>query len=301
MISIKHRSKKSSASALLLVLWAISILSFAVMGLVRIVNSSAAEAVAYASSDRAQELAESGLAIAMHPDVLSKDKVLKQEFGMEEYFDASYLSEAARLQVNHFLEKDRRDVLTQLFKFWGLSPLEADTVYDCLADWVDYDDGRRLNGAEWDDYKARGFAYGPSNQFFKSVEEMSLVMNIDLLSKKKKNWKEYFTVWTDGKLDVNTVSSEVLASVTGVSIGEVNRFIKNREELQKISDRTGEKAFKTVEEVTSQIAFSPEYLSVDSGLRRIKSVGHAGRAKRTIEVVISLKDVPLRYLEWREG
>lgn len=292
---------EKDGSALLLVLWAISIISFAVMGVIQIVNLSASEVVTYNLSDSAQLLAESGIAVGSHPDVFPGDRVLRQEFENGDFFEVTSLNEASKLQINYFLEKDKKEVVTNLFRFWGLSSMDADIVYDCLADWVDENDDRRLNGAEFYNYYSKNLKVYPKNQKFLSIDEMDSVLNINLLSRHKSDWKDYFTVWTDGKVDVNSVSAEVLAAVAGISLKDAKSFIERREVLRKSAIKRGVLPFSSIQEAASIIEMPTEMLTVKESFRSVKSIGHAGNAKKTIQVVVSINRQPLGYIMWREG
>jgi general secretion pathway protein K len=71
-----------------------------------------------------------------------------------------------------------QELLTGLFASVGVAGEEADSLADAILDWRDADDLRRLHGAEEADYRAAGYAYGPSNRPFQSIEEVQLVMGM---------------------------------------------------------------------------------------------------------------------------
>jgi len=69
-------------------------------------------------------------------------------------------------------------VLRALFQAAGLAPDEAAALVDRVRDWSDQDDLRRLNGAEAEDYRARGLQSGLRNGPFELVEELKLVKGV---------------------------------------------------------------------------------------------------------------------------
>ena len=83
--------------------------------------------------------------------------------------------EAGRIDLN--VGKD--ELLRALFIGLGLSAPEADARVDAIGDYKDSDDGKRLNGAELDDYLDAGRPAGPKNAPFASVDELSRVIGFD--------------------------------------------------------------------------------------------------------------------------
>ena len=71
--TVRHRSQ---GAALLLVLWAIAILSFAVLWVADLVNIELATRSADARGMAARQIALSGIALGLHPQVTREDKEL---------------------------------------------------------------------------------------------------------------------------------------------------------------------------------------------------------------------------------
>jgi hypothetical protein len=71
------------------------------------------------------------------------------------------------------------DSLNRLFTVGaGLDQMTADTLTDRIMDWREKGAGRRLNGAKAKDYDQSGYAYGPREASFESVDELRLVMGM---------------------------------------------------------------------------------------------------------------------------
>jgi general secretion pathway protein K len=69
-------------------------------------------------------------------------------------------------------------LLSGLFQSVGLGAPAAMSLVDKILDWRDANPGRRLNGAKDRDYRAAGYAQGPRNGPFQSVDELQLVMGM---------------------------------------------------------------------------------------------------------------------------
>lgn len=80
---------------------------------------------------------------------------------------ASLQDERGLVSVNYPSSK----ALRQLLINEGVDLRELDRLIDILADYVDADQLRRLNGAEREEYAALGLP-GPRNDFLRSVEEL---------------------------------------------------------------------------------------------------------------------------------
>jgi general secretion pathway protein K len=72
----------------------------------------------------------------------------------------------------------RPDQLKAAFTKAGLEEADAAGLADMIADFVDKDDLRRLNGAEKDQYKDKGLPYGPFNGPMTSLDQMLLIPGI---------------------------------------------------------------------------------------------------------------------------
>lgn len=298
------RTKKDiEGSALLLVLWATGVLLLAITGLITLVGFSLKETVTYQLLDRARELAESGLAFATHPQIKNTDSLLEQNFGNGEGFQVAIESESARIQINQLLKNNNGEGLSNLFVLWGLSLSQAKTVLDCLADWVDKNNFKRLNGAERSDYVKAKYSYTPPNHPFLFVDEMALVLNFDLVSKRKPDWRSYFTLRGNGKMYINEAPGDVIEAFTGATSSNVQTFIRARK--SNVQDLL---TFKDLTEVANILNLRTEtekkrleqYFTLNNQILRIKSKGTINTTQKIIEVVYDTKVKPLKYLEWQE-
>jgi general secretion pathway protein K len=82
--------------------------------------------------------------------------------------------ELGRIDLNHA----DGALLIGLFQSVGLDSSSTSRLVDKILDWRDSNGLKRLNGATAQDYRAAGFAYGPRNGPFQSVDELKLVMDM---------------------------------------------------------------------------------------------------------------------------
>jgi general secretion pathway protein K len=168
--------------------------------------------------------------------VIEKDGDLKKDSLLEEWaktdfgaFPEDFLNggsvtgrivdENAKLNVNLLLneegkiseEAERR--LVRLFGLWGLK----ESVAAPILDWLDGDDTTRFEGAERDYYESLDPPYRCANGPFLTVAQVFLVKGVkEAMSApqtKKIRIEDYLTVYSDGMVNINTASLEVLMSL----------------------------------------------------------------------------------------
>jgi general secretion pathway protein K len=98
-----------------------------------------------------------------------------QEFSFAgERVTVAIQDELGRIDLNHA----DGALLVGLFQSVGLDSSAASWLVDKILDWRDSSGLKRLNGAATQDYRTAGFAYGPRNGPFQSVDELKLVMDM---------------------------------------------------------------------------------------------------------------------------
>lgn len=276
----------------MLMMWAIMIMSITVIGVVEYVRYSADQGKEDAYHFRALHLAESGIAVGTHPNTRRGDKVLKQKIGTDSGFDVVINYEGARIPINYASDDRLRLAIYNLFIYWQLNAEEAGIAADSLADWIDNDNDPRANGAEKDHYERLGIYDAPRNQGFLRVEEMILVRGMDAVDRMKPDWREYFSVYGEGQIDLRTVFKDVLLAITGSSENDVDRFIRERDGADGIPGTEDDRRIRD-EEAYQLLGLSGDRLEElrtivnddDTSLRRITSVGWVGTKRAKIIVV----------------
>jgi len=278
--------------ALLLVMWALFIMSFAIIGLLELLkvdigNASGMERVAIASS-----LAFSGVTMGRNKEFPVDGRVEEQRFADGGTISVSAISENGKLNINHLLGSGDRETLRGLFKIWGLNDAEADTALDCLFDYVEPGTIRRLNGAKAQQYREAGRP-APPGRLFRSTGEMASVLHFDLVSRRKENWQEFFTIYGDGTLDLKAASPDVIRAFCRVGHSSAQAIQGGAyPDLEAIRLALG-LTVKEFESLRGQ-------LSLGGKVRRVRATGSFAQAHRTIEAICRIDGSKPTILEWRE-
>lgn len=283
---------KNSASALILMLWAVAILSAAVLSLAQFLGTGLDEDAARAKATRADQLAESAVALAMHPAIDKYDPLLHQEFSSQESFSTIIESEAGRINLNFILTDERRDILLYILQEWGLDLLGAESIADSLLDWKDSDDLTRLHGAERDYYAQFNQSQFPRNRNFESFAEVSQVKNMELLEEIHPNWQENFTLWSSGPVNVNEASAEILALITRLPVERVDPLVRSRTGLDGELNTEDDAQITDLSQVQSLLGLSDDefasirpLLSIEDPIVRIKVTAKVGNYTKILSVI----------------
>ena len=286
-------ANNGQGSALLIMLWAVALLSATILGLAAYFDVVLEEDSGAINGFRARQLAESGLAIAINPVVEKSDTVLIQSLSPTESFKVAIKSEQGRLNINALALANDREILMDLFEFWEISVSDADTLIDAIYDWVDKDEVTRLSGAEYEEYAAVGKPDYPANQPFQSVDEMGEVLGMELLEEMKPDWRDFFTVWGTGKLDPNAASTDLLQAVLGIDELQAEAIITHRDGPDGIPDTEDDTPFRNQQEFQAYVGLSEigqekagSRMTFNSRISRIESTGTAGNTSRTIILVV---------------
>lgn len=296
----------AGGSALIVVLWALVAISGFVVLLTRSFDAGMESDSARNGLFRARLLADSGLAVARSPLVKPGDPLLRQEFEGVGRYETEIESEGARININAVIGRDDRALLEALFERWGLGMREADALISALFDWVDPDDNPRLGGAESRDYARAGLP-GPRNGPFRSVDEMGMVLGIEFLDEKRPDWRDYFTIWSAGGLDVNEAGEELLmavAEITPMQAARVTEFRLGRDGERFTDD---DRRFESLDQFRALLGMPPALfqlvqgrLSVNDPVSRIRSTGIAGRFRAKSEVIVEMTDLGRRTITYVE-
>lgn len=279
-----HRKKSSRRGmALVLVIAVVALLSAIVIGLRVASQGSWDESKLDAMRFQARLVAESGANLALHPDVKPGDPVLTKDFGDGRSFEVIINTESGRVLVNDLANEKTMQAVTELFLRWGLDATQAAIAAESLADWVDADSEARGNGAEQPFYAALGYPRFPSNSAFSSLETLLLVRGMDEVERRQPLWRDYFTLYGDGLIDLNSAQPEVIEAFLGVTREAAQGFLSavsgsdglpNTADDQRITDSAMARQLlgMTQQEWDEKSA----QINLASSLRRVESTGRVG-------------------------
>ena len=315
---LRHRSQ---GSALLLVLFAIILLTGLITATVGFVKNDVDEYGALNKEFRARALAESGLAFGTHPQVQNEDRsLLEQQTPDGGRFHVTISSESTKLNVNFILQAGRDDLLQNLFARWGVAPKDAEAAVKGLRNYLS--NPLRTQSASPNASVIQAVPQQSTNatqpgsqstnatqlgQQFAAVEEMSLVPEFGPVIEKQPDWTNFFTIWGDGKIDVNLADADTIELITGVSPATADEFVKYRWGPDGKPFTLDDRVYNSMDEVRAALGMGPEQfqlvdglLSLTSEVDRIESTGIIAGYEKTIVVVATRNTPPVRYLSWQE-
>ena len=276
------------------VLWLIAILAMACMAALRVISFDMELTSAKIHGSRARQIAEMGIAVGCNPAVKRSDPILRQmNEGTGEGFEVKVLSEGGRFNINALLLQGDKPLLTSIFCSWGLEVKDAQAIVDALTDWVDADDDSGLNGAEKKDYERAGRVNQPFNRPFYNLSEMRLVRGMDLIEKMRPDWRNWFTVWSSGPLDLNEASAELIAAAAECPVERTSvipETVRGTDgQLDTEDDARFQNAAAALDLLGIDINARPDLakrFTVNDTTTHIESIGYAEGAKRKITVIV---------------
>jgi len=291
---VRRFARNSDGSALVAVLWLIAILAMASIAAIRVVSFDVDLATAQVHGFRARQLAEMGIAVAANPAVKRTDPLLRQmseENG--EGFEARLISEGEKFNINAILARQDEQLLKSMFMDWGLDLDEAQAITDAMIDWVDTNDEAGLNGAESEWYLAQGRLNQPFNHAFYNLDEVRFVRGMDKIEALKPDWRNWFTIWSGGALDLNEASADLIAAAAEVSVEEAAVIPETVRGPDGIRDTDDDVPFQDVTQALALLGVDgtlrPEVsarMTVNDPTQRIESIGTVAGAKRKITVIV---------------
>ena len=306
------KRQRQQGSALMLVFALIAMLGYLVFTTMRVVINDIEFTGAQKRAFRCKCLAESGINIAMNPVVKRTDTTtLNQTFGEEsdESFNVKIRGEGGRLNINTLVNSGNPDkeLLKRLFEAWGMTE-ESDRVslIDNLIDWCDKDDAHLEHGMEKDDYEKLGISGYPFDRYFYSLDELLLVPGFDTIASLKPNWRDYFTIYSAGKLDLNEAPADLLEIVCDTTPESARDFVESRWGDDKVEDTEDDKKYQSVNEALALLNVGsgpagddPEFndrtsqrLTTNDQTTRIESTGTVGEFRRRIIMVVRNRQQP---------
>src|SRR5262249_33106005 len=220
-------------------------------------------------------------------------------------YEARLSGEGGRLDVNWLvageepakMERFRGDLGN---KRGGVK--EGDKMMEALVDW-----GRpkirvhRLNApAETDDYQ-------PPHALLTQIDELKKVAGwADFTA--QPGWDDDLTVNTRQQIDLAWASRDVLLALPGMTPDVVDRFLQLRQGPDGVDGTEDDVQFKSVNEALAALGINdPQaqqtigtYVTLKSPIFRVTSVGSAGKAKRTVQMVFRRVGVTPQLITWKE-
>jgi general secretion pathway protein K len=301
------RSQKTkSGAAIMLALWALFLLSALVISWALDIDSRLSISGDSTRMLKAEALACSGAEVALHPAVTPGSPNLSGELDNGATYQARLTGEGGRLNINWLVageDPEKLEILKRYLENKGVDLNERETMVDSLLDWVEPNTGlHHLNAPpESDDYH-------PSHTLLTQIDELKKVAGwTDFTA--TPGWDEDLTVNTpgDARIDLAWASRDVLLSLPGMTPQIVDRFLQLRQGPDGIDGTEDDMHFKSPQEVQGALNLNQEqfnqlqtYVGLNVPVFRVTSVGTAGKAKRTVQMVFRRVGVAAQLITWKE-
>ena len=300
---MKRAAFSHRGSALLLVMWALILLTGAVFAWVAVVHGEIALHGEASRDVEARAMAHSGIALALHPLVSQKTPALDEDVASDLGYKVRIVSEGGRLNINWLLtgeEPRKLVILKQWLEGRGLDFQQRETFVDCLLDYVDADDVKHLNGIEDEG------DYHPANRQLTSVDEIADVAGAEPLVTQA-GWKDDLTIDSQGPIDLIAAPVEILRLLPGLGESRIAAFVKFRQGKDGLDGTIDDPEFKTLRDVMAFLGLGEAQSKELGGLVTLKdptmhiiSEGRSGNAYRQVEVVARKAVGNPQILSWKE-
>ena len=291
-------------AALLLVLWAIIVLTASVLVYATFIRQTLITATQAYNDTDARAMANSGMALGLHPLVTKETPALAMQENADPGFRVKMISEGGKLNLNQFLrEDDPRKI--EMFKRWlewrGIEFNEREHIVDCILDYLDADNLKRINGQE----DTEGY-HPPNRGQFQEIEELEQVWGIEVLTSQG-GWQDDLTIYSQGPIDVTAAEFQIMRLLPGLGDGGIQRFLEWRKGSDGIDGTLDDPPITKLEQIQGFLGLNKTQYSALSGLIGLKdstwhitSEGWSGKVHRQIEVVARKGGQNPNILSWKE-
>ena len=304
MIALQKKFRRGAA--LLIALWAIIVLTSAVLLWAAYIRQTITVSGESYNDTEARAQAHSGLAIAMHPLVSKETDALTMEEGNDPGFRVRMVSEGAKLNLNFlFNNGNPEERKLEIFKRWlenrGIDYQARDRMVDCILDWLDADNVKRTNGQE------DGPNYHPPNRGqFLTVEELAEVAGTEPLTSQP-GWKDDLTVDSQGQIDLTSADAHILRLLPGVGDLGIERFLQWRRGGDGIDGTKDDPVIQKLETVQGYLGMTKTQWNALGGLITLRdntwqiiSEGWSGKVVRQVTVVVVKGSQNPQIRRWKE-
>ncbi len=305
MIILPLNPRHKKGAFMIAVFWIMAVMGLALVATTRIARYQSSVAAAQMNGIEARQLAEMGVAVAANPQVEKWDLILNRDFGDGTGYNAKITSEGGRFNINYILLSEDKELIRRILDNWDIDFDQASEIADALTDWIDADDNEQLNGAEFDYYEGQGYQNRPFNRPFYDLDEMRLVRGMDLVEAANPRWREWFTVWSSGALDINEAKAELLAVAAEGNLENAIELVQTIDGPDGIRNTEDDQPVQVADALPILGAGDdPAIVGRFNGQRettdRIESIGYAGAHRRKVVLIIRNRNSRPTILDRRE-
>ena len=302
-------SKHPSGVALIIVLWAVSLIATAMLGLAVLMERQIGQEVAALQNARAMLVAESGIQMVLNPELLPGDvEAASQQLSarLQEGWKVGKAvvpvkftirtedmkGEGGKVNINALLLGNKavaRAILQNLFAQWEVSLTTSSALIDALLDWVDADQlSSGSNG---------GTEVNVRNGPFEKIDELEKVVGWAEMAKEARDGRKgidaikKFTVFGTGKLSLRSADQDLIEAFLGLQDGKASEFITARNGQDGVLGTQDDMVNQSLLGANSS-EWADRVNAEEEDLWRVTSTGSVGEATRKVVALISRKTNP---------
>ena len=311
---MKKRSKiivSQKGVVLLMVLWAIVVLTALMFTFSFMTRTDAMSTFSYREAITRDYLAEAGISRAVmeiiffnqmgEEPLTDYDTLWKPDGAVYEgeiptgKYQVRISDEYGKININSG-QSDK--LLRTLLMNFEVEEEQIETIIDSIKDWRDPDDLHRINGAESEYYETLTPPYKAKNANFDTIEELMWVKGVttELFygTESTKGLMNYITIYgeEDGRIRLFTASREVLLTIPTMTEAMADDIIEQRSQEHEITDvGLGE----------SGDSYANDDSDLSEGVFTIEAVGTTSNKPPDygVKAIVRLSDEEYRYISWR--
>ena len=292
-MNARHSVINRRGSALIAVFWMIAVMGMVIFATTKMLAADTRSARVMRDRMFAKRNAEMGLEVGRHPQIELYDPLLNHSDEDGGSYTVQITTEEARFNINALLLHSDGSILKRIFTYWGVKPEITSHLVDALKDWVDADDNVSLNGAEKREYEKMGLKGLPYNRPFKDLDEMLLVKGMDGLDAFRPDWREWFTVYGDGRIDLNEARPDFIAVLANVPMERLTPLITYRNGRDGAPHTMDDQKLVSAVQVAQMLGvFQPQIVQelqqwsqFTGPIRRIESTGGFNTLQRKLVLI----------------
>ena len=210
-----------------------------------------------------------------------------------EGYEVKVISEGGRFNINSIILQDDKALSNPCSSIggWNSTPPRKSPTPSPTG-WMPTTTNR-LNGAEKKYYEREGRINQPFNRPFYDLSEVSLVRGMDLVEAVRPDWRDWFTIWSGGPLDLNEAPAELIAAAAEISVEQADIFPETVRGTDGQRDTIDDVPFQNAAAALDLLGIDAEgrpdivkRFTVNDATTRIESIGHAEGAKRKITAIV---------------
>ena len=254
---------------------------------------------------RAEAVACSGAEVALDPAVNPGSSNLRGQLDNGASYEARLTGEGGRLDINYFAGgaagEGGVDVLRRYLENKGIDLNERDVMVDSLLDWIEPNTGlHHLNAPPESD------TYHPAHALLTRIDELKQVAGWTEFTSVP-GWDDDLTVNTRAGIDLVWASRDVFLALPGMTPDMVDHYLQLRQGPDGIDGTEDDMQFRTEDDVRAALGLSQQqfqllqrYKAFKIPILRVVSVGTAGNAKRTVQMVFRRVSGVPQLITWKE-